>query len=95
MIIKKSLKGLLKSEGHLDVFNRFLLQGQGVDLLNHFFKDHPSQSETAQGGVLSPLLWLLVVNNILLDFEKTGTKVVAVAALTAVSVLIHLNLVLQ
>ncbi|XP_058978632.1 uncharacterized protein LOC109613882 [Musca domestica] len=34
---------------------------------------------TPQGGVLSPLLWLLVINNILLDLEHSGTKVVAYA----------------
>ncbi|XP_058982786.1 uncharacterized protein LOC131804232 isoform X1 [Musca domestica] len=34
---------------------------------------------TPQGGVLSPLLWLLVINNIIMDLEVTGTKVVAYA----------------
>ena len=32
---------------------------------------------TPQGGVISPLLWLLVVNDILRSLEVTGTKVVA------------------
>lgn len=34
---------------------------------------------TPQGGVLSPLLWLLVVNEILGKFKARGTKVVAYA----------------
>ena len=34
---------------------------------------------TPQGGVLSPLLWLLVVNEILLRFESNHIKVVAYA----------------
>jgi len=32
---------------------------------------------TPQGGVLSPLLWVLVVNKLLSLLEETGTKVVA------------------
>ena len=34
---------------------------------------------TPQGGVISPLLWLLVVNTILLDLKNTGVKTVAYA----------------
>jgi len=34
---------------------------------------------TPQGGVLSPLLWVLVVNKLLSLLEKAGTKVVAYA----------------
>ena len=34
---------------------------------------------TPQGGVISPLLWLLVVNTILKPFEDEGIKVVAYA----------------
>ena len=34
---------------------------------------------TSQGGVISPLLWLLVVNEILLDLVKSRIKVVASA----------------
>jgi len=34
---------------------------------------------TPQGGVLSPLLWVLVVNKLLSLLEETGTKVVAYA----------------
>lgn len=34
---------------------------------------------TPQGGVLSPLLWLLVVNDVLQDFDSRSTKVVAYA----------------
>jgi len=35
--------------------------------------------ETPQGGVLSPLLWVLVVNKLLSLLEEVGTKVVAYA----------------
>ena len=34
---------------------------------------------TPQGGVLSPLIWNLAVNEILLDLDKSGCKVVAYA----------------
>ncbi|XP_055858922.1 retrovirus-related Pol polyprotein from type-1 retrotransposable element R1 isoform X1 [Episyrphus balteatus] len=34
---------------------------------------------TPQGGVLSPLLWLLVMNNILVKLERSGVKAVAYA----------------
>ncbi|WP_333765253.1 RNA-directed DNA polymerase, partial [Streptomyces sp. IBSBF 2390] len=34
---------------------------------------------TPQGGVISPLLWLLVVNTILLDLHDSGVKTVAYA----------------
>jgi len=34
---------------------------------------------TPQGGVLSPLLWVIVVNKILLFLEEAGTKVVSYA----------------
>ena len=34
---------------------------------------------TPQGGVISPLLWLLVINDVLLDLKDSGVKVVAYA----------------
>ena len=34
---------------------------------------------TPQGGVISPLLWLIVINSILIDLDRKGIKVVAYA----------------
>jgi hypothetical protein len=34
---------------------------------------------TPQGGVISPLLWLIVINNILLQFKEKGIKMIAYA----------------
>lgn len=44
---------------------------------------------TPQGGVLSPLLWLLVVNQILLEMEPTGAKITAYADDLAITILGH------
>ena len=41
---------------------------------------------TPQGGVLSPLLWKLVVNDILLELERDGYSVVAYADEVAIAV---------
>ena len=42
---------------------------------------------TPQGGVLSPLLWLLVLNNILAKFDKTESKIVAYADDLAITII--------
>lgn len=42
---------------------------------------------TPQGGVLSPLLWLLVVNSILLKFDHTESKIVAYADDLAITII--------
>ena len=34
---------------------------------------------TPQGGVISPTLWILALNEILLDLERIGVKTVAYA----------------
>ncbi|XP_055836606.1 uncharacterized protein LOC129905204 [Episyrphus balteatus] len=54
--------------------------------LGNFKTRRAANRGTPQGGVLSPLLWNLVVNELLLDLEGEGFKVIAYADDVAIAV---------
>ena len=84
--ILSALKDLGISEPLRKLIEQMLLGRSIISTLGASTMYRSVRRGTPQGGVLSPLLWVLTMNKMLVDLEKKGIHVVAYADDVAVSV---------
>ena len=79
----EAIRDSLLELGVEDFLVEWIICMLGSRIINSSLGDHVIRRSvtrgTPQGGVLSPLLWLLAVNGILRSFDSMGRKVVAYA----------------
>ena len=77
--IKKALEYVRVPEGFINWINTMLITRVVTSEIGSRSCNKTVRRGTPQGGVISPLLWLLVVNMILKSLEESGVKIVAYA----------------